>query len=81
MMMMMMMMMMMIDDDDDDHIGIVFDPYLSWNKHVKYMSTNVFKRIGVIRRVEYRLPSNTIKINLFAKAFVFPHFDCCSRVV
>ena len=42
------------------------------------MSCNVSKRIGVIRRVKYYLPGNTV--NMLAKALVFPHFDYCSPV-
>ena len=64
--------------DKFKYLSIVFDPHLSWNEHVKYMSCNVSKRIGVIRRVKYYLPSNTV--NLLAKALVFPHFDYCSPV-
>ena len=43
-----------------------------------YLSSNISKRIGVIRRVQCYLPSNTA--NLLAKAMVFPHFDYCSPV-
>ena len=51
---------------------------LSWTEHVNYMSSNISKRIGVICRVQYYLPSNTTK--LLAKAMVLPHFDYCSPV-
>ena len=42
------------------------------------MSCNISKRIGVIRRVKYYLPGNTV--NMLVKALVFPHFDYCSPV-
>ena len=64
--------------DKFKYLGVVFDPHLSWTEHVNYMSSNISKRIGVIRRVQYYLPSNTA--NLLAKAMVFPHFDYCSPV-
>ena len=60
------------------YLGIVFDSHLSWNEHVQHVSSNVSKRIGVICRVKYYLPGDTV--NLLAKAMVFPHFDYCSPV-
>ena len=37
--------------DKFKYLGIKLDPYLPWNEHVKYMSSNISKRTGVIRRV------------------------------
>lgn len=64
--------------DKFKYLGIVLDPLLSWNDHINYLSGNVSKRIGVICRVKYYLPCNTV--NMLAKALVFPHFDYCSPV-
>ena len=64
--------------DKYKYLGITFDPNLSWNEHVNYISSNICKRIGVIRRVKNYLPCNTV--NMLAKALVFPHFDYCSSV-
>ena len=60
------------------YLGVVFDPHLSWCEHVNHMSSNISKRIGVIRRIKYYLPCSTV--NLLAKAMVFPLFDYCSPV-
>ena len=51
---------------------------MSWDDHVNYLSSNISKRIGVISRVKYYLPSKTV--NTLAQAVVFPHFDYCSSV-
>ena len=55
--------------DKFKYLGVVFDPHLSWCEHVNHMSSNISKRIGVIRRIKYYLPCNTV--NLLAKAMVF----------
>ena len=64
--------------DNFKYLGVVLDPQLSWNDHAHYLSQNVSKRIGVICRVKYYLPCNTV--NMLAKALIFPHFDYCSPV-
>ena len=64
--------------DKFTYLGFVFDPHLSWSEHVNHMSSNISKRIGVIRRIRYYLPCSTV--NLLAKAMVFPLFDYCSPV-
>ena len=64
--------------DKFKYLGVVFDPHLSWCEHVNHMSSNISKRIGVIRRIKYYLPCSTV--NLLAKAMVFPLFDYCSPV-
>ena len=64
--------------DKFKYLGIVLDPYLLWNEQVNHLSSNISKRIGVIRRVQKYLPCSTT--NLLAKAMVFPHFDYCSPV-
>ena len=60
------------------YLGVLFDPQLSWDDHVNYLSSNISKRIGGICRVNYYLPSQTV--NMLAQALVFPHFEYCSSV-
>ena len=60
------------------YLGVTFDPQLSWNDHVNYLSSIISKRIGVIYRVKHYLPNKII--NMLAQALVFPHFDYCSSV-
>ena len=60
------------------YLGVILDPLLSWCEHIDYVSSTISKRIGVIRRVKFYLPANTL--NMLANALVFPHFDYCSPV-
>ena len=60
------------------YLGVIFDPLLSWSDHVKYISVNISKRIGLIRRLKYYLPNDTLI--MLANAVVMPHFDYCGTV-
>ena len=64
--------------DSFKYLGVTFDPQLTWKDHINRMSSNVSKRIGVIRRIKYFLPPNTLK--MLATALVIPLFDYCCCV-
>ena len=64
--------------DKFKYLGVIIDPLLSWCNHVDYISSIISKRIGVIRRVKFYLPSKTLQ--MLANAIVFPHFDYCSSI-
>ena len=49
---------------------------MSWSSHIDYLSGNVSKRIGVVKRVKYFLPQETLI--MLANALVIPHFDYAS---
>ena len=51
------------------YLGIKFDSNMSWSSHIDYLSGNVSKRIGIVKRVKYFLPQETL-ITL-ANALVF----------
>ena len=50
--------------DTFKYLGIIFDPHLSWNNHVQYLSSNISKRIGIIRRVKYDIPHIVLSISI-----------------
>lgn len=64
--------------DKFKYLGVILDPILSWCDHIDYISKIISKRIGVIRRVKYYLPSKSL--TMLANALVFPYFDYCSPV-
>jgi len=64
--------------DKFKYLGVILDPFLSWSDHIDYVSTNISKRIGIIRQVKLYLPSTTLM--MLANALVFPFFDYCSPV-
>ena len=64
--------------DNFKYLGVVFDPQLTWSNHIDQLTSNVSKRIGIIQRIKYYLPSSTL--NLLGDALVMPLFDYCSSV-
>jgi len=60
------------------YLGVKFDCSMSWSSHIDKISSDVRKRIGVIRRVKYFLPMTTL--NMLCNSLVMPHFDYCSPV-
>ena len=60
------------------YLGVKFDNNMSWSSHIDYISGNVSKRIGIVKRAKYFLPQKTL-ITL-SNALVIPHFDNASSV-
>ena len=65
-------------DDVFKYLGIKFDSNMSWSSHIDYLSGNVSERIGVVKRVKYFLPQETLI--MLAYALIIPHFDYASSV-
>ena len=64
--------------DNFKYLGVVFDPQLAWSNHIDQLTYNVSKRIGIIQRIKYYLPSSTL--NLLVNALVMPLIDYCNSV-
>ena len=60
------------------YLGIKFDSNMSWSSHIDYVSGNISKRIGVVKRAKYFLPHKTLV--MLSNALVIPHFDYASSV-
>ena len=60
------------------YLGIKFDSNMSWSSHINYLSGNVSKRIGVVTRIKYFLPQETLIA--LGNALVIPHFEYASSV-
>ncbi len=60
------------------YLGIKFDSNMSWSSQIDYLSGNVSKRIGVVKRVKYFLPQKTLV--MLSNALVIPYFDYASSV-
>jgi hypothetical protein len=60
------------------YLGVKIDCNMSWTSHIDFVSKNVSKRIGIIRRVKHFLPHQTLV--MLSNALVIPHFDYASPV-
>ena len=43
------------------HLGVLFNQFLSWSDHVRYVSTGACRKIGLLRRLRTRLGSLVIR--------------------
>ena len=54
-------------------LGIVLDEFLSWQPHVKMISTKISRTLGVIKRVRHFLPFKGLKC--LYNALIVPHLN------
>ena len=55
------------------YLGVVFDKHISWNSHVKYVSSRVGKRLGMLGRIRGNLTSDCA--NSIYTAYIRPVMD------
>ena len=60
------------------YLGVKLDSNLSWSAHVDYVCKHISKRTGIIKRMKYFLPYDTVV--MLSNALVIPHFDYGSTV-
>ena len=60
------------------YLGIKFDSNMSWSSHIDYLSGNISKRIGIVKRIKHFIPQETLI--MLSNALVIPHFDYASSV-
>ena len=51
---------------------------MSWSSHIDYLSGNISKRIGIVKRIKHFIPQETLI--MLSIALVIPHFDYASSV-
>ena len=60
------------------HLGLVLDSKLTFNDHVKYISSKVNKSIGLLRKLQPVLPRSSL-LTIY-KTFIHSHFDYADNV-
>lgn len=60
------------------YLGVVLDPWLSWNDHIDYINTKISSRLGMLRKTRKVVPQESC-ITLH-DAMILPLFDYCSAV-
>ena len=59
--------------DEYKYLGMFFDKNLNWHYHIDKLCSKVSQRTGLLRRIKYCLPNETLK--MLYNALVLPLFD------
>jgi len=60
------------------YLGVMLDPYLSWNDHIDYIGRKISAKLGMLRKVRKVIPCE-LCLTLY-NAMILPVFDCCDVV-
>ena len=60
------------------YLGVMVDPYLSWNDHIDYIGRKISAKLGMLRKVRKVIPREScLTLN---NAMKLPVFDYCAVV-
>lgn len=60
------------------YLGVTIDNNLTWNKHIHNLVSRVSPKIGLLRKLKYKL--STEQLNIVYQSIIQPHFDYCISV-
>ena len=73
-----------IDDlplNEQEHVkflGITIDKHLSWDQHVNNVSSSISKGIGILHKLKYFLPEQSLV--MIYNALILPYINYCNIV-
>ena len=59
-------------------LGVIVDNNLTWNDHLRHITTNIAKGVGIINKLKFILPQSTLF--LLYNAIVLPYITYCNIV-
>ena len=59
-------------------LGVVIDENLSWKDHINYIKGKIAKSVGILKRLKYRLPENTL--NTLYNTLILPYLNYCNII-
>ena len=59
-------------------LGVMLDPYLSWNEHIDYITCKISAKFGMLRKERKVIPRGLCLI--LYNAMILPVFDYCAVV-
>ena len=59
-------------------LGVMLDPYLSWNEHIDYIRCKISAKFGMLRKERKVIPRGSCLI--LYNAMILPVFDYCAVV-
>ena len=58
------------------YLGVMLDPYLSWNDHIDYIGRNITVKLGMLRKARKVIPREScLTLN---NSMILPVFDNCA---
>ncbi len=55
------------------YLGMRIDKSMNWNYHIDKMRSKLSRRLGILRRLKFNLPKETLYMLYYS--IVLPHFD------
>lgn len=59
-------------------LGVMVQNNLSWNSHIRYVSSKISKTLGIFYKVRFKLPKSTL-ISLYY-TFLYPYIQYCNVI-
>jgi hypothetical protein len=59
-------------------LGVYINWTLSWDAHVEFVSKKIIRKLAILKRVSYLMPSNAL-LKIYS-SIVFSHFTYCCTV-
>ena len=59
-------------------LGVIINESLTWNEHIQTIKQKVSKSIGIIKRLQYKMPRSVLKI--LYTSMVAPYLEYCNIV-
>ena len=59
-------------------LGVILNSHLTWGDHIKFISTKIAKNIGILYKIQNKIPKNTL-VNLYF-TLVHPYYEYCNIV-
>ena len=57
-------------------LGVIIDKNLTWYHHMHYISGEIYKGVGILRKFKYMLPIGTLKLK--HNAIILPYISYCN---
>ena len=62
--------------DKTKFLGVVIDPYLTFNAHISYIKGKVARGVGILNKCKRLLNASTLKTLYYS--FLYPYFNYCN---
>ena len=61
--------------DEFAYLGLLLNKHLNWKQHITKIANTISKSIGIINKLKYELPENTL-LTIY-NSLILPHLNYC----